>query len=86
MAQQFLHDLRGAGGRWSAEQLRLRLVDATRLNPATIMPSFYRVDVVTNPGPWTRFVARVRAGEIERRDAAGSIFGVIDQKVVRYPA
>ena len=37
-------DLRGAGGRWSAGQLRLRLVDATRLNPATIMPSFYRVD------------------------------------------
>ncbi len=37
-------DLRGAGSRWSAGQLRLRLVDATRLNPATIMPSFYRLD------------------------------------------
>jgi sulfur-oxidizing protein SoxX len=37
-------DLRGAGSRWTPEQLRLRLVDATRLNPATIMPPFYRVD------------------------------------------
>jgi sulfur-oxidizing protein SoxX len=37
-------DLRGAGSRWSEGELRLRLVDATRLNPETIMPSFYRID------------------------------------------
>jgi len=37
-------DLKGAGARWSEGELRLRMVDATRLNPATIMPSFYRVD------------------------------------------
>lgn len=37
-------DLAGAGSRWSEGQLRLRLVDASRLNPATIMPSYYRVD------------------------------------------
>jgi sulfur-oxidizing protein SoxX len=37
-------DLAGAGSRWSAGQLRLRLVDASRLNPGTIMPSYYRVD------------------------------------------
>jgi sulfur-oxidizing protein SoxX len=37
-------DLRGTGSRWSEGELRLRLVDATRLNPATIMPSFYRVE------------------------------------------
>lgn len=37
-------NLRGAGRRWSEGQLRLRLVDATRLNPATIMPSYYRVE------------------------------------------
>jgi sulfur-oxidizing protein SoxX len=36
--------LAGAGGRWSEGQLRLRLVDASRLNAATIMPSYYRVD------------------------------------------
>jgi sulfur-oxidizing protein SoxX len=37
-------NLSGSGSRWSAGQLRLRLVDASRLNPATIMPSYYRVD------------------------------------------
>jgi L-cysteine S-thiosulfotransferase len=34
----------GAGSRWSVAQLRLRLVDASRLNPGTIMPSYYRID------------------------------------------
>jgi sulfur-oxidizing protein SoxX len=37
-------DLTGVGSRWSAGELRLRLVDATYLNPTTIMPSYYRVD------------------------------------------
>jgi len=37
-------DLSGAGLRWSEGQLRLRLVDATRLDPQTIMPAYYRVD------------------------------------------
>lgn len=35
-------DLTGAGNRWSASQLRLRLVDASRFNAETIMPSYYR--------------------------------------------
>src|SRR5437667_7812386 len=39
--------LQGAGTRWSEGELRLRLVDAARLNPATIMPSYYRVDGLT---------------------------------------
>jgi sulfur-oxidizing protein SoxX len=34
--------LAGAGSRWSAGQLRLRIVDAARLNPDTIMPPYYR--------------------------------------------
>ncbi len=40
-------DLSGAGSRWSEAQLRLRIVDATRLNPATIMPPYYRTDGLT---------------------------------------
>jgi sulfur-oxidizing protein SoxX len=40
-------DLSGAGSRWSEGQLRLRLVDATRLNPDTIMPAYYRVEGLT---------------------------------------
>jgi sulfur-oxidizing protein SoxX len=47
-------DLKGAGTRWSEGQLRLRLVDASRLNPETIMPSYYKVDGLTRVGPnWT---------------------------------
>src|SRR5476649_700185 len=37
-------DLKGTGARWNEGQLRLRMVDASRLNPQTIMPSYYRVD------------------------------------------
>ncbi len=37
-------DLAGAGARWSEGELRLRLVDARKLNPATIMPPSYVVD------------------------------------------
>ena len=37
-------DLSGAGARWSEAQLRLRVDDAARLNPDTIMPPYYRVD------------------------------------------
>ena len=37
-------NLKGTGSRWSEGELRLRMVDASRLNAATIMPSFYRTD------------------------------------------
>ena len=36
--------LEGTGSRWSEGQLRLRMVDASRLYPDTIMPPYYRVD------------------------------------------
>jgi sulfur-oxidizing protein SoxX len=36
--------LAGTGARWTEAQLRLRVVDAARLNAATIMPSYYRID------------------------------------------
>lgn len=37
-------DLTGVGGRLSEGQIRLRIVDMKRLNPATIMPSYFRVE------------------------------------------
>jgi sulfur-oxidizing protein SoxX len=43
-------DLGGAGARWSPAQLRLRLVDSRRLNPHTIMPSYYRSDGLVRVG------------------------------------
>lgn len=36
--------LDGIGRRLSAAQLRLRVADIQRVNPATVMPSYYRVE------------------------------------------
>jgi L-cysteine S-thiosulfotransferase len=58
-------DLAGTGSRWSEGQLRLRLVDASRLNEATIMPSYYRVDGLTRVGPAWRSKPILSAEQIE---------------------
>jgi L-cysteine S-thiosulfotransferase len=42
--------LAGTGSRWSEGEIRLRLVDASRLNAATIMPSYYRIDGLSRVG------------------------------------
>jgi sulfur-oxidizing protein SoxX len=57
--------LAGAGSRWSEGQLRLRLVDASRLNPATIMPSYYRVEGLVNVGQAWRGKPILSAEQIE---------------------
>ena len=57
--------LTGVGGRWSAGQLRLRLVDASRLNATTIMPSYYRVDGLDRVGPAWRGKPILSAEQIE---------------------
>jgi sulfur-oxidizing protein SoxX len=58
-------DLAGAGSRWSEGQLRLRLVDASGLNPATIMPSYYRVEGLVRVGPAWRNKPILSAEQIE---------------------
>ena len=58
-------DLAGAGARWSEGQLRLRIVDARRLNPATIMPSYYRSDGLERVGTAWRGQPVLTAQQIE---------------------
>jgi L-cysteine S-thiosulfotransferase len=57
--------LGGAGSRWSAGQLRLRIVDGSRLNPATIMPSYYRIDGLERVGLAWRGKPILSAEQIE---------------------
>jgi sulfur-oxidizing protein SoxX len=58
-------DLRGAGSRSTLGQLRLRLVDASRINPATIMPPYYRVDGLTRVAANFRGKPILTAAQIE---------------------
>lgn len=39
--------LTGVGARLSTAQIRLRIVDITRVNPDAVMPAFHRVDDLT---------------------------------------
>jgi len=58
-------DLKGAGARWSEGQLRLRIVDAARLNADTIMPPYYRVDGLQRVAPAFRGKPVLTAEQIE---------------------
>ena len=58
-------DLTGAGARWNEGQLRLRMVDAAKINPETIMPPYYRVDGLTRVAPGFRGNTILSAEQIE---------------------
>jgi sulfur-oxidizing protein SoxX len=58
-------DLTGTGSRWSEGQLRLRLVDARRLNPDTIMPPYYSVEGLVRLAPAFRGKPILTAEQIE---------------------
>jgi sulfur-oxidizing protein SoxX len=58
-------DLAGAGARWSSAQLRLRIVDGSRLNPDTIMPSYYRIEGLTRVAPAFRDKPILDAQQVE---------------------
>jgi sulfur-oxidizing protein SoxX len=58
-------DLSGAGARASIGQLRLRIIDASRLNPNTIMPPYYRVDGLTHVAASDRGKPILAAEQIE---------------------
>lgn len=58
-------DLRGVGARLTVPKLRLRLVDASRVNPDTVMPSFFRTEGLTRVGAAWRGKPILTAAEIE---------------------
>lgn len=57
--------LSGVGARFSAAQLRLRVVDQSRLNRDTVMPSYYRVSGLTRVAEAYRGKPILTAQQIE---------------------
>jgi L-cysteine S-thiosulfotransferase len=57
--------LAGVGSRLSEGQLRLRLVDSRKLDPGTIMPSYYQTDGLNRVGSAWRDKPVLSAEEIE---------------------
>ena len=43
-------DLAGAGARYTAGQLRLRIADSRQVNPSTVMPAFHSVSGMSRVG------------------------------------
>jgi len=58
-------NLAGAGARWSAGQLRLRLVEPQRLVPGTIMPAYHRTAGLQQVGTAWRGKPLLDAQQIE---------------------
>ncbi len=57
--------LTGAGARLSAAQLRLRVVDNSKANPNTIMPSYYRTEGLIDVAAQYRGKTVLTAQEVE---------------------
>ena len=58
-------NLAGTGSRWSEAQLRLRMVDASQLDPQTLMPSYYRTHGLQRVGSLWRGQPVLNAQQIE---------------------
>ena len=58
-------DLTGVGARLSSGQIRLRIVDASRVNPQTIMPAYYRTENLQRVAPAYRGKTVLSAQQIE---------------------
>ena len=58
-------DLKGSGARWSEGELRLRMVDARKFNPDTIMPPYYVVDGLNRVAPAFRGKPVLTAEQVE---------------------
>lgn len=58
-------DLKGAGSRFSEGQLRLKIADPGRVNPATIMPAYHRTEGLVRVAPAYRGKPVLSAEQIE---------------------
>jgi sulfur-oxidizing protein SoxX len=58
-------DLSGAGNRWTPAKLRERIVDSSKLNPSTIMPSYFKTEGLTRVAPTHRGKTILSAQQIE---------------------
>jgi L-cysteine S-thiosulfotransferase len=58
-------NLSGAGSRWSAAQLRLRIVDSRRLNPDSLMPALHSTDAGARVGAAWRGKPVLDAQQVE---------------------
>ena len=57
--------LAGVGARLSAGQIRLRIVDPGRVNPATLMPPYFRAESLQRVAPAYRGKTVLTAQQIE---------------------
>jgi sulfur-oxidizing protein SoxX len=57
--------LSGVAQRLSAAQMRLRIVDQSRLNPATVMPAYYRTEGLSLVAPSFQGKPVLNAQQIE---------------------
>jgi sulfur-oxidizing protein SoxX len=57
--------MQGIASRLSEAQIRLRLIDQSRIDPATLMPPYYRVEGLTNVAPEYAGKPVLSAQEIE---------------------
>ena len=68
-SQRFMGDvgppLAGVGARLAPGQLRLRVVDSTRLNAQTVMPAYYRVEGLARVGAAWRGKPVLTAQQVE---------------------
>jgi sulfur-oxidizing protein SoxX len=69
-------DLAGVGARLSAAELRLRVVDSRRLNPDSIMPSYFRTEGLVRVAPAFQGRPVLSAEEIE--DVVAFLVGLRD--------
>lgn len=69
--------LAGVGARLDAGQIRLRVVDSTRVNPASVMPPYHRVDNLRDVAP--EYAGRPALSAQQVEDVVAYLAGLKDE-------